>query len=66
MPPPPEPNEYNTSEYGYKLDVPMQRKAKVTYSFDFTVQEPKIPTPTEEEKWNLYAKIDRITAHKKG
>lgn len=66
MPPPPKPKEYKPSEYGYKLEVPLQAKAKVTYSFDFTVEEPKTPPPPKENKWDLYAKIDRMTAHKKG
>ncbi|KAM7347483.1 chorion protein b at 7F [Cochliomyia hominivorax] len=66
VPPPPKTKEYKPSEYEYKLDVPLQGKAKVTYSFDFTVEEPKAPPPPPvENKWDIYAKIDRITAHKK-
>ncbi|XP_073831871.1 chorion protein b at 7F [Musca autumnalis] len=64
VPPPPEPQENPRYEHGYKLEVPPPAKAKVTYSFDFTVQEPQKPVPAEEERWNLYAKVDRITAHK--
>lgn len=66
IPPPPKPKVYEPSEYGYKLDVPIPARAKVTYSFDFMVEEPKKPPPPEESKLDLYAKIDRITAHKKG
>lgn len=65
-PPPPPENPYTPGEYGYRLDVPAPSKPKVSYTFDGTVQEPKRPEPTEEEKWNLYAKVDRITAPKKG
>ncbi|XP_065363575.1 uncharacterized protein Cp7Fb [Calliphora vicina] len=65
LPPPPVPKEFTPSEYGYKLDVPLQAKAKVTYSFDFTVEEPKAPPPPPEDKLEIFAKIDRMTAHKK-
>lgn len=65
-PPTPEPKENPRYEYGYRLEAPAPAKAKVTYSFDFTVEEPKTTSPVEEERWNLYAKVDRITAHKKG
>ena len=56
------------TEYGYKMDVPppVQGKAKVTYSFDFTVLEPKRPPPTEQSNLNLNAKMDRIMMPKKG
>ncbi|XP_023309534.2 uncharacterized protein LOC111691122 isoform X2 [Lucilia cuprina] len=65
VPPPPPSKEYKPAEYGYKLEVPMQAKAKVTYSFDFTVEEPKAPPPPAEDKLEIFAKIDRITAHNK-
>ncbi|XP_005182849.2 uncharacterized protein LOC101891179 [Musca domestica] len=65
IPPPPETKENPRYEHGYKLEVPPPPKGKVTYSFDFTVQEPIRPLPVEDEKLNLYAKVDRITAHKK-
>ncbi|XP_013108432.1 uncharacterized protein LOC106087807 [Stomoxys calcitrans] len=65
VPPPPQPKESKRYEHGYKLEVPPPAKTKMTYTFDFTVQEPKTPIPMEDEKLNLYAKVDRITAHKK-
>ncbi|XP_075159105.1 chorion protein b at 7F [Haematobia irritans] len=65
VPPPPVEKENPRYEHGYKLEVPPPPKAKVIYNYDFTVQEPRIPPKAEEEKWNLYAKVDRITAHKK-
>lgn len=60
------PKEYSQNEYGYKVDVPVQAKAKVTYSFDFTVEEPRTPKPPKSTKLNLYAKIDRITMNRGG
>lgn len=66
VPPSPIPPINTPKEYGYKLEVPVPTKAKVTCTFDFTVQGPKITPPIEQEKWDLYAKIDRITAHRKG
>lgn len=65
--PPPQPcMEQKTSEYGYKMDVPVQGTSEVVYNFDFTVLEPKSTPPREQPKLNLYAKMDRIVTPKKG
>ncbi|XP_036343776.1 uncharacterized protein LOC118753033 [Rhagoletis pomonella] len=57
---------YTPSEYGYKVDVPISRpaKAKVTYSFDFTVEEPRTPKPAKPSTLNLFAKVDRVAVKK--
>jgi len=54
--------------YGYRIEKPSNpMKAHVTYTFDFMVEEPKVPRPPREKKLgNLYAKVDRVTAKKAG
>ncbi|XP_050330795.1 uncharacterized protein LOC126759743 [Bactrocera neohumeralis] len=51
-------------EYGYKVEVPRQTKAKVSYSIDFSVEEPRPPKPTKPSKLNLYATVDRVAINK--
>ncbi|XP_011179967.1 uncharacterized protein LOC105210602 [Zeugodacus cucurbitae] len=63
----PKPKKCHTPyEYGYKVEVPTTRprKAKVSYSFDFTVEEPRPPKPVKPSKMNLYAKVDRVAINK--
>lgn len=59
---------YTPYEYGYKVEMPTPRqpKAKVSYSFDFTVEEPRPPKPVKPSKLNLYAMVDRVAINKGG
>ncbi|XP_033172427.1 uncharacterized protein LOC117148865 isoform X1 [Drosophila mauritiana] len=60
----PKPKKYVGGEYGYRVEKPVQTKAKITYSFDFTVEQPRTPAPPKNNPAKLYAKVDRITVNK--
>lgn len=62
----PKPKKYVGGEYGYRVEKPVQTKAKITYSFDFTVEQPRTPAPPKNNPAKLYAKVDRITVNKAG
>ncbi|XP_030382236.1 uncharacterized protein LOC115629808 [Scaptodrosophila lebanonensis] len=64
VPQPPKPKKYVGGEYGYRVDKPVQAKAKISYSFDFTVEEPRTPAPPKYKPSKLYAKVDRMTVNK--
>ncbi|XP_064537074.1 uncharacterized protein Cp7Fb isoform X1 [Drosophila montana] len=64
VPNPSKPKKYEGGEYGYRVDKPVQTKAKISYSFDFTVEEPRTPAPPKNKPAKLYAKVDRVTANK--
>ncbi|BFG01229.1 uncharacterized protein DMAD_01029 [Drosophila madeirensis] len=64
VPNPPKPKKYGASEYGYRVEKPVQTKAKISYSFDFTVEQPRTPPPPKYPESKLYAKVDRVTVNK--
>ncbi|XP_041675182.1 uncharacterized protein LOC121530321 isoform X2 [Drosophila eugracilis] len=64
VPNPAKPKKYVGGEYGYRVEKPVQAKAKISYSFDFTVEQPRTPAPPKNNPSNLYAKVDRITVNK--
>ncbi|XP_017017370.1 uncharacterized protein Cp7Fb isoform X2 [Drosophila kikkawai] len=64
VPNPPKPKKYASSDYGYRVEKPVQTKAKITYSFDFTVEQPRTPAPPKVNPAKLYAKVDRVTVNK--
>ncbi|XP_016922985.2 uncharacterized protein Cp7Fb isoform X1 [Drosophila suzukii] len=64
VPSPPKPKKYVGGEYGYRVEKPVQTKAKISYSFDFTVEQPRTPAPPKTNPSKLYAKVDRITVNK--
>ncbi|KAH8421512.1 hypothetical protein KR009_010568 [Drosophila setifemur] len=64
VPNPPKPKKYEASEYGYRVEKPVQTKAKISYSFDFTVEQPRTPAPPKTNPAKLYAKVDRVTVNK--
>jgi len=66
VPSPPKPKKYVGGEYGYRVEKPVQTKAKISYSFDFTVEQPRTPAPPKTNPSKLYAKVDRITVNKAG
>ncbi|KAH8368406.1 hypothetical protein KR084_011079 [Drosophila pseudotakahashii] len=64
VPNPAKPKKYGGGEYGYRVEKPVQTKAKISYSFDFTVEQPRTPAPPKTNPSKLYAKVDRITVNK--
>ncbi|XP_022214001.2 uncharacterized protein LOC111068652 isoform X2 [Drosophila obscura] len=64
VPNPPKPKKYGASDYGYRVEKPVQTKAKISYSFDFTVEQPRTPPPPKYPESKLYAKVDRVTVNK--
>ncbi|KAH8235496.1 hypothetical protein KR032_001676 [Drosophila birchii] len=64
VPNPPKPKKYASSDYGYRVEKPVQTKAKISYSFDFTVEQPRTPAPPKANPAKLYAKVDRVTINK--
>ncbi|XP_068159425.1 uncharacterized protein Cp7Fb [Drosophila tropicalis] len=58
------PKKPTYSQYGYRVEKPVQAKAKISYSFDFTVEEPRTPAPPKVNPSKLYAKVDRVTVNK--
>ncbi|XP_044316927.1 uncharacterized protein LOC123037959 isoform X2 [Drosophila rhopaloa] len=64
VPNPPKPKKYAGGEYGYRVEKPVQTKAKISYSFDFTVEQPRTSAPPKTNPSKLYAKVDRITVNK--
>ncbi|XP_043063410.1 uncharacterized protein LOC122319760 isoform X2 [Drosophila ficusphila] len=64
VPNPPKAKKYAGAEYGYRVEKPVQTKAKISYSFDFTVEQPRTPAPPKTNPAKLYAKVDRITVNK--
>ncbi|KAI8034333.1 uncharacterized protein LOC128264595 isoform X1 [Drosophila gunungcola] len=64
VPNPPKQKKYAGAEYGYRVEKPVQTKAKISYSFDFTVEQPRTPAPPKTNPSKLYAKVDRITVNK--
>lgn len=68
MPIPAESKPNIPSEYDYRVEYPLKAKATVTYSFDFDVEQPpaapQLPAP--EPKSDIFAKVDRVMALKKG
>ncbi|KAH8288120.1 hypothetical protein KR054_001206 [Drosophila jambulina] len=64
VPNPPKPKKYASSDYGYRVEKPVQTKAKISYSFDFTVEQPRTPAPPKTNPAKLYAKVDRVTINK--
>lgn len=66
VPSPPKPKKYGNNDYGYRVEKPVQTKAKISYSFDFTVEQPRTPPPPKTNPAKLYAKVDRVTVNKGG
>lgn len=66
VPNPTKPKKYEGGEYGYRIEKPVQTKAKISYSFDFTVEQPRTPPPPKTKPSKLYAKVDRVTMNKSG
>lgn len=66
VPSPSKPKKYEGGEYGYRIEKPVQTKAKISYSFDFTVEQPRTPPPPKTKPAKLYAKVDRVTVNKSG
>ncbi|XP_034119010.1 uncharacterized protein LOC117578018 [Drosophila albomicans] len=64
VPNPPKPKKYEGGDYGYRVEKPVQTKAKISYSFDFTVEQPRTPVPPKNKPSKLYAKVDRVAVHK--
>ncbi|XP_017851518.1 uncharacterized protein LOC108606179 [Drosophila busckii] len=64
VPNPSKPKKYVGGDYGYRVEKPVATKAKITYSFDLTVEQPRTPAPPKYNPAKLYAKVDRITANK--
>ncbi|KAH8256640.1 hypothetical protein KR026_008846 [Drosophila bipectinata] len=64
VPNPPKPKKYAANDYGYRVEKPVQTKAKISYSFDFTVEQPRTPAPPKSNPAKLYAKVDRVTVNK--
>ncbi|KAH8416457.1 hypothetical protein KR222_004825 [Zaprionus bogoriensis] len=64
VPSPSKPKKYEGGEYGYRVEKPVQTKAKISYSFDFTVEQPRTPAPAKIKPSKLYAKVDRVTVNK--
>ncbi|KAH8275105.1 hypothetical protein KR018_012291, partial [Drosophila ironensis] len=64
VPNPPKPKKYAANDYGYRVEKPVQTKAKISYSFDFTVEQPRTPAPPKTNSAKLYAKVDRVTVNK--
>ncbi|XP_017965580.1 uncharacterized protein LOC108657471 [Drosophila navojoa] len=64
VPNPSKPKKYEGGQYGYRVDKPVQAKAKISYSFDFTVEEPRTAAPPTVKPAKLYAKVDRVTVNK--
>lgn len=66
VPNPPKAKKYAANDYGYRVEKPVQTKAKISYSFDFTVEQPRTPAPPKTNPAKLYAKVDRVTVNKAG
>lgn len=66
VPNPSKPKKYEGGEYGYRVEKPVQTKAKITYSFDLTVEQPRTPKPPKIKPTKLYAKVDRVAVNKAG
>lgn len=66
VPNPSKPKKYEGGQYGYRIEKPVQTKAKISYSFDFTVEQPRTPAPPKTKPAKLYAKVDRVTMNKSG
>ncbi|KAH8304700.1 hypothetical protein KR044_000704 [Drosophila immigrans] len=66
VPNPGKPKKYEGGDYGYRVEKPVQTKAKISYSFDFTVEQPRTPVPPKHKPAKLYAKVDRVAVHKSG
>ncbi|KAH8387397.1 hypothetical protein KR093_006896 [Drosophila rubida] len=64
VPNPSKPKKYEGGDYGYRVEKPVQTKAKISYSFDFTVEQPRTPVPPKNKPSKLYAKVDRVAVHK--
>ncbi|KAM8719066.1 hypothetical protein ACLKA7_011727 [Drosophila subpalustris] len=64
VPNPSKPKKYEGGEYGYRVEKPVQTKAKISYSFDFTVEQPRTPVPPKNKPAKLYAKVDRVAVNK--
>ncbi|XP_034490015.1 uncharacterized protein LOC117793741 isoform X2 [Drosophila innubila] len=64
VPNPSKPKKYEGGEYGYRVEKPVHTKAKISYSFDFTVEQPRTPVPPKNKPAKLYAKVDRVTVNK--
>ncbi|EDW27498.1 GL20314 [Drosophila persimilis] len=66
VPNPPKPKKYGASDYGYRVEKLVQTKAKISYSFDFTVDSPGHRHRQVSRNPKLYAKVDRVTVNKGG